>query len=141
MIVNQTREKIGGLIFGSNRTTPGGNALKFHASVRLELFSGKSIKDGDDHVGKQITMMATKTKVGGKPWAKAKVRLYYDTGFNNVWSTINHAKIRKFVPKEWRATEENYLAALKALGWNRGFAVGGLTAPGDVEDSLTDEED
>jgi len=142
MIVNQTREKFGGGGFGGpSTTTPGGAALKFHASFRLELFSGKSVKDGDDHIGKQVTMMATKTKIGGKPWAKAKVRLYYDTGWNNIWSTISHAKNYGLVPKDRRATEENYLEALKALGWDRGFAHGGLTAPGEIEDTLTDEED
>jgi recombination protein RecA len=138
MIVNQTRTKLG-VMFGPNKTTPGGDALKFHASVRLEMFSGKSVKDGTDHVGKQVTMMATKTKVGGKPWAKAKVRLYYDTGWANPWSTINLAKDRKLIEKDARQTDENYASALKALGaWPRGFAAG--HGGGDVESGL-DEDD
>lgn len=131
MIINQTRTKLG-VMFGPNKTTPGGDALKFHASVRLELFSGKSVKVGTRHVGKQVTMMAAKTKVGGAPWAKAKVRLYYNTGWNNMWSTINHAKDMKLLDKNLTENEENYLAALKALGWNRGFAKGG-EALGEVE--------
>ena len=138
-IVNQTRTKVGGG-WGSNRTTPGGDALKFHASVRLELFSGKSIKDDhDDHIGKQVTMMAAKTKVGGSPWAKAKVRLYYQTGWNNVWSTIWHAKDRKLITKGANYDEGTYREALEKLGWSRGFAAGGTASPvGDVAD--TDEE-
>ena len=139
VVVNQTRTKVGGG-WGSNRTTPGGLGLKFHASVRLELFSGKSIKDErDDHIGKQVTVMAAKTKIGGKPWAKAKVRLYFESGWNNVWSTIWHAKDRKLVPKGAEYDEATYLAALRALGWPRGFAAGGMAAPiGDVVDA--DEE-
>lgn len=143
MIVNQTRQKLG-VMFGPNTTTPGGNALKFHASVRLELFSGKSVKNGVDHIGKQVTMMVPKTKVGGKPWAKAKVRLYYDTGWSNIWSTINHAKDRKLIEKSATATEKTYLEALAALGWDRGFASGGRNVIGEVEDTdreLTGESD
>jgi len=142
VVVNQTRTLVGGG-WGSSTTTPGGAALKFHASIRLELFSGKSIKavvgGMEQHVGKQVTMMAAKTKVGGRPWAKAKVRLYYETGWNNAWSTVWHAKDRKLVPASAKYNEETYLMALKALGWNRGFAAGGMAEPvGDVED--TDEE-
>lgn len=140
LVVNQTRTKVGGG-WGSDRTTPGGVALKFHASIRLELFSGKSIKDDqDDHIGKQVTMMVAKTKVGGPPWAKAKVRLYYQSGWNNVWSTIWHAKDRKLIAKAALYTEEVYVQALKALGWGRGFAKGGAAVPtGDaVEDDIMD---
>lgn len=141
MIVNQTRTKIG-MVFGSNRTTPGGDALKFHASVRLELFSGKSVKDAhEDHIGKQVTMMAAKTKIGGKPWAKAKVRLYYDSGWNNTWSTVWHAKDRKVVPKDAKYTEESYLLALEKLGWKRGFAAGGAVVGTVDDDEVKDTDD
>lgn len=139
LVVNQTRTKVGGG-WGDNTTTPGGAALKFHASLRMQLFSGKSIKDDlNDHVGKQVTVMAAKTKLGGAPWAKAKVRLYYQSGWNNLWSTIWHAKERKVIDKGAKYDEATYVEALKALQWNRGFAKGGAATPvGDVVD--TDEE-
>lgn len=137
-VVNQTRTTMGGG-WGSNKTTPGGAALKFHASVRMEMFSGKSIKavvgGMEQHVGKQVTLMAVKTKIGGKPWAKAKVRLYYDTGWHNAWSTVWHAKDRKLIPKAALYTEETYVAALAALGWPRGFANSAAEAIGEVEDA------
>lgn len=136
-IVNQTRIKMG-VMFGSNRTTPGGEALKFHASLRLELFSGKSVKDDktEDHIGKQVTVMAAKTKLGGPPWAKAKVRLYYQSGWNNIWSTVWHAKDRKVVPAGAKYDLDTYVLALKNLGWNRGFANGGEAVPvGEVVDA------
>jgi recombination protein RecA len=130
MIVNQSRSTIGS--WGGGSTTPGGSALKFHASVRLEMFSGKSIKDEfDRHVGKQVTLMATKTKVGGAPHAKAKVRLFYDSGWNNTWATVWHAKNLKLIDKQASYTEESYVAALRALNWPRGFASGAEPA-GDV---------
>lgn len=123
-VVNQVKTKLG-VMFGPNTTTPGGAALKYHASVRLEMFGGKSVKDGIDHVGKQVTFMAAKNKTGGRPWAKAKGRLYYDSGWENMWSTINLAKDRKVVPKAAEVTEEVYLQALAGLGgWSRGFASG-----------------
>lgn len=139
-IVNQTRTKVGGG-WGDNTTTPGGAALKFHASLRLQLFSGKSIKDDlNDHIGKQVTMMAAKTKLGGAPWAKAKVRLYYATGWNNMWSTVWHAKERKLIDNAAKYTEASYIEALKALGWPKGFANGGTAdVIGEVDES-TDEE-
>lgn len=141
-IVNQTRTKLG-VMFGPNTTTPGGSALKFHASFRLEMFQGKAVKVGTKHVGKQVTMMAAKTKIGGAPWAKAKVRLYYDSGWNNMWSTINHAKDMKLIEKSAVENEENYLKALEALGWPRGFAAGGEalgTVDGDTDDELLGED-
>ena len=143
MIVNQTRADVGK--WGGGKTTPGGAALKFHASVRLELFSGKSVKVGTDHVGKQVTMMAAKTKIGGKPWAKAKVRLYYDTGWSNVWSTVDYAKDRKAVPNAMTATHKHYLEACAALKWEPGFAGQSTSdalgmAEGEVNE-LTGEEE
>jgi recombination protein RecA len=138
MIVNQTRADIGK--WGGGKTTPGGSALKFHASVRLELFSGKSVKVGTDHVGKQVTMMAAKTKIGGKPWAKAKVRLYYDTGWSNTWSTVDYAKDRKLIPNNTAATKKAYVDTCEVLKWKPGFAGNSVEAEGDVEehdDALT----
>lgn len=132
IIVNQTRADIGK--WGGGKTTPGGAALKFHASVRLELFSGKSVKVGTDHVGKQVTMMAAKTKIGGRPWAKAQVRLYYETGWSNTWSTVNYAKDRKVIPNNTAATKKAYLGACEALGWKPGFAGQNDQAEGEVED-------
>lgn len=141
MIVNQTRTKLG-VMFGPNKTTPGGDALKFHASVRLELFSGKSVKEGVDHIGKQVTMMVSKTKVGGRPWAKAKVRLYYDSGWSNPWSTVNHAKDRKHLAANVIVSGKSHTEALEKLGWKPGFAGG--QGGGDVIDTdadLTGESD
>lgn len=122
-VVNQSRQSIGS--WGGMSTTPGGNALKFHASIRLELFGGAAVKDASDrHVGKQVTAMATKTKVGGAPFAKAKVRLFFDSGWNNTWSTVWHAKDRGLVAKAAPYDASTYAEALAALKWSAGFASG-----------------
>jgi len=91
LFVNQVREKIG-VMFGDKYTTPGGKAVKFCASIRLQLFPGKSLKNSaDEHVGKLITFLATKNRLAS-PFRKARVRLDYDAGWNSYWSTLEHAK-------------------------------------------------
>jgi recombination protein RecA len=116
MFVNQIREKIG-VMFGDKYTTPGGQAVKFHSSVRLQMFSGKSVKDGDEHTGKTITILATKNRLA-PPWRKVQARLDYATGWDNQWTTINHAKDRGLIPESARNSIKSYDEALVALKWN-----------------------
>ncbi len=140
MVLNQTRQKIG-LVFGDPTTTPGGAALKFHASVRLRLMGGKAVKNGEDHIGKVLTMMTAKNKCGGMPFAKGRVRLDYNTGWNNVWSTINFAKDKGLVDKKLRPTIDNYKIAVAALGWPEGYIPAVAPGTGDEETSdFPDEE-
>jgi recombination protein RecA len=92
LFVNQVREKIG-VMFGDKYTTPGGKAVKFCSSIRIQLFPGKSIKNSaDEHTGKLITFLTTKNRLAS-PYRKARVRLDYDAGWNDYWSTMEHAKI------------------------------------------------
>jgi len=147
MIINQTRTKLG-MVFGDPTTTPGGAALKFHASIRLRLMGGKAVKNGEDHTGKVITVSMQKTKVGGTPFAKARVLLDYKTGFRNEWTTVNYAKDRKLIPDKTRPTAGGYAEALTALGWKPGWAttsgsVGSvldLTSIGGGDDGEADED-
>ena len=116
LIVNQTRE-MRGVMFGSKTTTPGGKAIKFFASHRLQLFPGKSLKNAvGQHVGKNITMIAVKNRFA-PPWRKAKVRLDFEHGWDNCWSTINLAKDLSLIPAALKVTEETYDRAVKAFGW------------------------
>lgn len=121
--INQVRAKIG-VMFGDNTTTPGGNALKFYAAQRLAILGGKAVKNSKgQHIAKIVTILVVKNRLG-TPWRKAKVRLDYATGFNNIWSTIWHAKTMKLI--KCRADGfagpsaeglETYKEALEALGW------------------------
>ena len=61
IFINQIREKVG-IIFGNPETTPGGRALKFYSSVRLEIRRTQTIKDGDESVGAHTTVKVVKTK-------------------------------------------------------------------------------
>ena len=119
LIVNQTRHKRG-VLFGDPTTTPGGNALKFHASLRIQLMGGKAVKKYDQHVGKDITVFAKKNRFA-TPFRKARVRLMYDEGFDNDWSTLNLAKDWKLVAKKSRDAEEARVR-LKEVEWDRGKA-------------------
>lgn len=150
-MVNQIRHKIGGSPFESNITTPGGNAPKFYSSVRLQFFGGKGIKNShDEHTGKVVTVVAVKNRLNS-PFLKAKVRLDYATGFNNMWTVAEHAKrmgILKKNPKtgKWDSLEEQFLDALEELGWERHMFDSVVGAVDDGEtigaaESSDDDED
>ncbi|KKN67991.1 hypothetical protein LCGC14_0455470 [marine sediment metagenome] len=119
LIVNQTRHKRG-VVFGDDTTTPGGNALKFHASIRLQLMGGKAVKKRDEHVGKDLLVFGKKNRFA-TPFRKARLRLMYDEGFDNDWSTLNLAKDWKLVAKKSRDAEAAR-TRLKEIGWDRGKA-------------------
>ena len=120
--INQTRDKPG-VMFGDKKTTPGGNALKFHASVRIQLFSGKAGKDAiGEHISKDVTVMAVKNRFA-PPFRKAKLRLNYSKGWDNEWSVINHAKDKKVIPAATKASVKAYREACKALGWGAGLII------------------
>lgn len=116
LFVNQTRQKIG-VVFGNPTTTTGGVALKFAASVRLQMMGGGAVKDGEQHVGKDVTVLAVKNKLV-PPYRKARVRLLYESGWAEPWATLTHAKAHGLIPakaKGAKALEE----ALGKLGWPR----------------------
>lgn len=114
LFINQVREKIG-VMFGDKYTTPGGRAVKFHSSVRLQILGGTAVKSKEEHVGKDPIIMAAKNKLA-PPWRKSRVRLSYASGWDNEWSTLNHAKDKELV--EDRAIgAKAYAEAVEKLGW------------------------
>jgi recombination protein RecA len=135
LFVNQTREKIG-VVFGDRTTTPGGKGVKFAASLRIQLFGGKSIKDGVQHTGKIITVMGVKNRFA-PPYRKVRVRLDYATGFNDVWTTINHAKELGVLPAKATGNKAHTRAVehFTDMGWNMGGRVDGKNVS---EDDIND---
>lgn len=90
LIVNQMRDKVG-VLFGKKQDSPGGHALKYLATARLQLLYGPSIKRNGLHVGKDVTIMGIKS-VLVPPWRKTVARLMFDTGWDETWSMLNYAK-------------------------------------------------
>ena len=87
IFINQLREKIG-IMFGNPETTTGGNALKFYASVRLDIRKSTAIKEGDDIIGNQVRVKVIKNKVA-PPFKKAEFDLMFNEGISRVGELID----------------------------------------------------
>ncbi len=87
IFINQIRYKIG-VMFGSPETTAGGNALKFYASVRLDIRRIGTIKEGDEAVGNETRVKVVKNKVS-PPFKQAEFQILYNKGINRMGELID----------------------------------------------------
>ncbi|HBY87733.1 MAG TPA: recombinase RecA [Colwellia sp.] len=97
IFINQIRMKIG-VMFGSPETTTGGNALKFYASVRLDIRRIGAVKNGDEIVGNETRVKVVKNKIA-PPFKQAEFQILYGEGINNLGELIELGVKNGFVEK------------------------------------------
>ena len=133
IFINQLREKIA-VMFGNPETTPGGRALKFYSSVRLEIRRITTIKDGTEMVGSRVRVKVVKNKVA-PPFKKSEFDIMYGQGISYVGDIIDLAVEGNIVEKTgaWYSYDD------MKIGQGRENAKSFLTENPDILDAVTEK--
>ena len=133
IFINQIREKIG-VVFGNPETTPGGRALKFYSSVRLEIRRITTIKDGAEMVGSRVRVKVVKNKVA-PPFKKSEFDIMYGQGISYVGDIVDLAVEGNIVEKTgaWYSYDD------MKIGQGRENAKSFLTENSDILDAVTEK--
>lgn len=130
LFINQTRQKIG-VTFGPTTTTTGGHALRFYASVRLEVRRIATLKAGEDAVGNRTVVKVAKNKVA-PPFKSAEVDILYGRGFNVAGELLDLGVAAGLIDKSgaWFSVGE------ERLGQGRDRAAAALMGSGATRDRI-----
>jgi recombination protein RecA len=111
IFINQIRHKIGGMSFGSKETTTGGNALKFYASLRLDVRRIGSLKRGDTHFGNRVAIKVVKNKMA-PPFKRVELDLLFNEGISPQLDLLDAAIAYDIVTKSgsWFAYDGDQIA-------------------------------
>lgn len=127
IFINQIRMKIG-VMFGNPETTTGGNALKFYASVRLDIRRIGAVKEGEEVIGSETRVKVVKNKVA-PPFKQAEFQILYGTGINRLGEIVDYGVKLGFIDKAgaWYSYQGNKIGqgknnAMKFLTENQAIA-------------------
>lgn len=136
IFINQIRMKIG-VMFGNPETTTGGNALKFYASVRLDIRRTGAIKDGDEIVGNETRVKVVKNKVAA-PFKQADFQILYGEGFSKESELVDLGVKCKLIDKSgaWYAYKGEKIGQGKANAMK--YLKENLAAAEEIEKTLRD---
>ena len=133
IFINQLREKIG-VMFGSPETTPGGRALKFYASVRLDLRRIQTLKSGDNVIGNRVRARVVKNKVA-PPFKEAEFETFHNEGIAKTGSIIDAGVNLEIIAKSgtWLSFKD------EKIGQGRDAAIKLLKEKPKLQDELEKE--
>jgi len=131
IFINQLRDKVG-IFYGAKTVTPGGKALKFFSSVRLEVSKGDKIVDKDDkQIGNYLNITGVKNKVGF-PFLKTSVALYYGKGLDLFEDALDYGEKVGVITKDGNT----YTFGANVLGNSHEKAVKKITAEADLFEEI-----
>jgi recombination protein RecA len=135
IFINQIRDKIGGMSYGSPETTPGGRALKFYASCRIDVRRIGQLKDGEDIVGQRVKTKIVKNKVA-PPFRVAEFDMMHTCGISFEGDLLDLGTAHKIINRSgaWFKYGETYIGQGKEKA--RNYLVENKQVASEIRDAI-----